>query len=194
MKKPTMICIIGLAMILCGNAFATSLFFDPSASVLYLNEIATINVWISGLGDGVAPNLGAFDLGITYDASLLALQSFSFSNYLGYPTDSFTFGSIGSGLLSVQEVSFLPDAALASLQPSAFSLLSMDFRTIGLGIGLISFQKADLSDGLGLSLSAELRQALVNVAQAPTPVPEPATWLLVSAGGLMGMGYMKRKR
>lgn len=194
MKKSTLIGIIGLVMILCGNAFATSLFFDPSAPVLNLNEIATINVQISGLGDGVGPNLGAFDLGISYDASVLTLQSFSFSNYLGYPTDSFTFGSIGSGLLSAQEVSFLPDAVLASLQPAAFSLLSMEFKTIGLGTSLLSFQKGDLSDGLGQFLLADLRQAAVSVVQEPTPVPEPATWLLVSAGMLMVMSYTRQRR
>jgi hypothetical protein len=193
MKKAIMIGILGLGMILCGNAFATSLFFDPSAPVLSLNEFATIKVWISGLGDGVAPNLGAFDLGITYDANVLTLQSFSFSNYLGYPTDSFTFGSIGSGLLSAQEVSFLPDGVLASLQPATFSLLSMEFKTIGLGTSLLAFQKGDLSDGLGQFLPGELQQAAVSVVQEPTSVPEPATWLLVSAGALMGMGYMRRK-
>ena len=193
MRKAIMIGILGLGMILCGNAFATSLFFDPSAPVLSLNEFATIKVWISGLGDGVAPNLGAFDLGITYDANVLTLQSFSFSNYLGYPTDSFTFGSIGSGLLSAQEVSFLPDAVLSSLQPATFSLLSMEFKTIGLGTSLLAFQKGDLSDGLGQFLPGELQQAAVSVVQEPTSVPEPATWLLVSAGALMGMGYMRRK-
>lgn len=194
MKKQTMICIIGLSMILCGQAFATSLFFDPSAPVLNLNAIATINVGISGLGDGVGPNLGAFDLGITYDASLLTLQSFSFSNYLGYPANAFASGSTGSGLLSVQQVSFLSDAALASLQPATFSLLSMQFITVGLGTSLLSFQNVVLSDGLGLSLPTGLLQASVSVVQTPSPVPEPATWLLVSAGALMGIGYMRRKR
>ena len=184
MKMSALCLLLTLSLLWCGNAAGYNLYFDPSEQTIDLGQTAAVNLWISGLGDHSTPNLGAYDLEIGYDQSVLQLTSIGFNEYLGL-SGTGSFNALVPGVLRVYEVSLLLDSELSALQPDAFPLVSLEFRMQDLINSQIEILKADLSDGDGSALFAAFQSA--NVTAVPVP---PALILLASA--LIGLGGIRR--
>jgi hypothetical protein len=194
MKKSKMLCLIALAVLISGQAHGVALYFEPSASALGLGETASVDVWISGIGGADGLYLGGYGLTINYDPGILSFQSISFFDYLGSlsaplpPTLDLATMS-----LSVYEGSFLTTQELIGRQPSAFPLLSLNFQAIALGTSSLSFSAVELSDEEGYGIIGGVTSASATVSVSAAAVPEPATFMLLGTGMLLGIGFMRRK-
>jgi hypothetical protein len=141
---------------------------------------------ISDLGHGIAPSLGAFDLDVTFDASLLFAPSVVFGDPdLGDQLDLTGFGTItyataGVGTINLSEVSFDEPSDLDDLQAGAFTLATLTFAPRSNGTSALNVVINELGDAFGDSLAAAVEPSTVTVEV--TAVPEPATLLVLGAG------------
>ena len=187
MKKSMMISFFALSVIFSGQAAGYSLYFATSGAAVGLNETTAVGIWVSGLGNYAAPNLGAYDLEIGFDPNVLHFESLSFSSFLGSPGSSISsYGLKAPGVLSVWETSLL-NGVLSSLQPGSFPLVSIQFTLTALQNSSLTFLSAGLSDGDGYTLYADLQSANVYA------VPIPSSLLLLS-GAALGLGAYRCKR
>jgi hypothetical protein len=186
MKISALLFLLTVSLLWCGSAAGYSLYFDPAEQTVGLNQTAEISVWISGLGDHATPNLGAYDIEIGYDESLLQLTSITFHEYLGL-SGTGNFNTLVPGVLRVYEVSVLLDEELSALQPGAFPLVSMEFRMQNLLSSQIEILEATLSDGDGIPFYAAFQSA--NVYAVPLP-----SALMLLASALMGIVGVRRLR
>ena len=201
MKKPLILfLIIGLAILVMANsAQATSLSFSPASQEVALGSPVTVDLMISGLGNGTAPSLGTFDLDVSFDPAILSLNGVFFGDpTLGDQLDLTGFGLLlppvstpGVGSVNLFELSLDSAQDIDLLQNSSFILASLTFGSIGVGITDLGITINNLGDSMGESLTADVDSGSVTVAGAP--IPEPATVLLLAAG-LGGLGFVRRRR
>ena len=142
----------------------------PSAPTVTPGDLLSVDVFISGLGNGVPPSVGAFDLDIAFDPGILTPIAVVFGPFLGDPS---LFEALVStdfsipGIADIAETSLLHSAELDALQPSNFSLATLTFAAIGSGQSLLSFVgDVRVDDAFGIKLA----------------IPEPGTALLLALG------------
>lgn len=155
---------------------AASLSFAPGSQSVSPGSTASVDLVISGLADSGAPSLGAFDLVVSFDASLLSLQSVVFGSGLG---DS-SLGDVDEGSapsaagVNLFSLSFLTPGELDALQSAdSFVLATLAFDTLGPGASSLAFTDVVLGDAFGVALPLDASPA------GSILVPEPATILLL---------------
>lgn len=132
--------------------------------------VVTVTVSVEGVEALAEPSLGAYDLDLFFDDSVLAFADIDFGPYLGAPDDSFQSVNTSSGLVDFAEVSLLfPNVLLQDLQPDAFVLATLTFdalvevdtlTTVGLSQTL-------LSDGAGDRIQVDPVASIELVAAIP---------------------------
>lgn len=140
----------------------------------------TINLVISGLGVGDAPSLGGYDLNVTYDTTLLTLNSVTFGDpYQGNQLDLAGMGSLnistpGMDTVNLFELSMDSVADLNAYQADSFILATLTFTTMTSAPVSLDIDSLILSDAQGNRL---------------TPVPLPGALFLFGSGlgGLVGL-------
>jgi len=147
-----------------------------------------LDVIVSEVGGVPAASVGAFDLGLSYDPSVVSFVGFSYEPFLGVaPTEALVSGSGGGGTIDLAAVSLLDASVLAALQPESFVLGHVTLQAIGAGISPVSFTRTELVDANGEALLI-----LSSVSGASLEViPEPATTLLLGAG-LLALARRRR--
>jgi hypothetical protein len=178
-----------------GAASAITLEVVPSSSTVNMGGSVTADIKVSGLGDGTAPSLGAYDIDLTFDASLFTFSSVSFGDpLLGNQLDpifGFTFASdffLVGHTLSLSDVSIEDPFILDAFQAPAFILASVVFDVNQTtGVGVFSLLVNDLSDSFGGLLDSTTIAATVQV------VPVPAAILLFGTGLIGLIGFSKRR-
>lgn len=180
------------------QAHAIVLSFDPVSSDVTTGSSVDVNLVISDLGWGTAPSLGAFDLNVDYDASILGLSSAVFGDQvLGDQLDLFGLGSITAmdaslpGTVNLFQLSFDLAVDLNLLQADSFTLATLTFDTIGVGTSLLSYSGVMLGDSWGAPLDAALESG--SITSRPSAVPEPASFALMGLG-LLGLGFARKLR
>lgn len=162
--------------------------FDPVSQSVPVGDTAEVALVISGLGDGIAPSVGVFDLNIAFDQALLGFSSAVYGDQL----DLFSLGSFqettpGSGSVNLFENSFDSPSDLDDLQADSFTLATLFFNTLAVGTSPLEITINALGDSMGDPLVADVSNGSIS------PVPEPATILLL-ASGMAGLGVFRRKK
>lgn len=183
-----------LAFALLGSAFAqaqtATITVTPSSQTTAVGSNVLVSVSIAGLLDGVAPSLGAFDLNLLFDPSILSVSNFSFGTGLDVlGLGSVQFSDVTTpGLLSIGEISLDLPADLNTLQSGAFALFTVTFQAVGTGVSALGLDINALSDAYGEALAA----TTINGSVSAVPLPA-AVWLLLS--GVLGVcGFSRRRR
>lgn len=168
--------LLGLAMVLgTGQASAVSISVSSPSSV-GLGGGFQIDVSVSGLD---TLDLGAFDIDLSFDSSLLQFQGYTLGSELTDPLFGqidLSLGEKAPGLINVAETSALFDF---SAQPDSFTLATLSFTGSAVGTSPLDISFVDLRDDLAAPIAnPDLSNAQVSV------VPVPATLLLLLPFGL----------
>lgn len=185
--------VLGMGLVPAADAFTLSVV--PQASTVSLGGTVSVDVVASDLVSGGAPSLGAYDLDLSFDSSVLSFGSIEFGTGLsvtGVPSIIQDF-ALGTGSVNPFEVSLEETADLNALQAGAFRLFTITFNAAQVGTSRLSLTVSSLSTAEGAALTADaLNGASISVAGAPE-VPLPAAaWLLLS--GVAGVGSLVRRR
>jgi hypothetical protein len=196
MKKLYLFSVVVLfACGMASSSFALTLGLSPSSQTILPGASTSVDITISGLGDGSGPSLGVFDLDVTFDDSIIGFNSATYGDpVLGDQLDLFGFGSwtetdaSTAGTVNMFELSFDWVDDLNDFQADSFILGTLFFDAVGIGSSLLEFSFIDLGDAEGLPLTVdEVNSASINV------VPEPSTFILLAIG-ISGLVYMRKKR
>ena len=194
MKKSLTAFLFLAILLFTSQAIAITYYFDPPADNIMVNDSLSIDLNVSGLTDGGPDSLGAFALDIAYDDTVLDFTGVTFGLDLGdpdnYEADIYYDDSL-SGIVYLDETSWLYDDELDALQNNSFTLATLEFIGTGSGTSIIGIENLSASDAFGLSFSDPVIQtAAIKVSD---PVPVPATLVLL-ASGFLGIAGLRRKK
>ena len=204
MKKPLSLFLLSglLALFSSFSAQAVVLGIVPPSQAVSVGDPVSVDLGISGLGNYGPESLGAFDLDITYDPSILSFNNISFGLLLGDPLwDEAETGFDDSiGTVNIFEWSYLEAASsscifcmppyLDDLQPSSFTLATLTFDTLAPGTTSLAISVNALGDARGDPLGDV---ALMSGSLTVTAVPEPGA-LLILGSGLAGLALSRRRK
>lgn len=192
--KKLMIFLIWLLFINVNASKAIVIGFDPVDQDVLWGKKVSVKLFISGLGNGVAPSLSTFDLDIHFDPTILSFDSATFGDpSLGNQLDIWGLGSnpqgasiIRPGVLDIWELSLDTANDLNTFQASDFVLATLIFNTLAIGTSSLEIVIDALGDAKGNSIAANIKNGNVNV------IPEPSTILLLIIG-LTSTEFIRRK-
>lgn len=204
MKRILTILALGVALggALVERATAVTVGLTPANNSIYIGETVDIDLMVSGLVAGQAPSLGAYDITLGFDESIVSLLGVTFP---APPNSGMDFGngsfqdalSMGPGMVLLSEVSFERARTLNRLQPDTFTLATLSFQGVAVGMSSVDYLSLLLSDENGqnqLPITA-LLTSHIEVKQRPTGVPEAGSslaLLLLASFGLLGMRGSRR--
>ncbi|SEK41331.1 PEP-CTERM protein-sorting domain-containing protein [Colwellia chukchiensis] len=179
--------------LLLSNVSSASLmlWLDPAEQPGSTGDDITLTLMAGGLDAGGPVSLGAFDLDILFDPSVLSFTGYTFFDGLGdllfFEALDFSVGEYAPGAVGLSEVSLLPPGVLDATQPAEFALAELtfhidlldaaDFTIVSISPSVGGFFPP-FSDSLGLAIDpVAMRSALIGT---PPTVPEPASFVLLS--------------
>jgi hypothetical protein len=169
-----------------------NLSIEPATQSIFLGDSVDVAISISGLINHAAPSLAAYELAIGYDPFVLANPVVTFGDpVLGdqlalTSPDLHCIGpacGLSSMPLGIIELSFDSSDTIDTAQLGAFTLVTVSFDGIGVGLSPIALSDIILVDSAGNDLS---QSNLIDVSRSsvtvvgPEPVPEPGTLLLLA--------------
>jgi hypothetical protein len=184
MKHPFLLVLFAATLWCPSTARGAIIQLLPGNQNVVPGSSASIDVVISGLGGSV---VGDFDLDISFDASVLTLDSFTLGAALGDASAGdaldFSLGVVGPGLLNAAEVSLLSTAALTLLQVEPFTLAQLRFHIGALASGATTLVEVAivnaLGDGAAVAIPVNSLTGATLTGTGPGVVAEPAASLLV---------------
>lgn len=167
----------------------------PPAQTIGIGSPFTVSINASGLVNEGAPSLSAFDLDVSFDASLVQFDDLTFGDpSLGEQLDLGDLGSIRAfdsstpGLVNLYELSQDPAEVLDGTQAGAFTLAVLQFTALAPGESSLTMSINSLADADGAGFDFEAAEASVTV------VPEVPSAALVSLLLAAGWPVLARTR
>ena len=162
------------------TAHAVTVSFDPAVSMVNSGGSVDVDLTIADLGAFAAPSLGAFNLEITYDNSIISFDSVIYSDFLGTAgVDSDFFTTLGAGVVGLDNLSFLSDIDLNALQGASFPLATLTFSGDSLGTSGLVITPLDFATAAGTDITSSILVNSGSIQVISSAVPEPATYLLM---------------
>lgn len=187
-----------LLLALAPGAHAASITLTPSAPAVDTGAAFSLDVDLSGLGEGEI--VSGFDFTIGFDPTLVRFDGAVFGTALGLDPD--TDRRVVGGQLELYAVSFETDGVLRTLQASGgLRLARLTFGALAPGLATFTWSPDPLGvfgafdpDGNPLAVAiAAVTPATVRI-NAPTTVPEPgAASLLLLATGALALAVRRRR-
>jgi cysteine-rich repeat protein len=183
---------LALAVLGGAPAGAVTLSLVPSALDVAVGGSFDLDLVVGGLGEGVAPSLGGFDVALSFDANLLSLDSVNLGSLLGDESSFESFSDIVflAGGVGIAQTSFLDASSLDALHLGSFTLASLSFTAVGAGTSPVAFSGASLADGFGAPLAVTHSGAQVTAGGV---IPEPTASLLFGLGALAVAAAARRR-
>ena len=169
---------------------ALTISLTPTSQAVDVGQTLQFDLVVSGLGAGVAPSLGTYDVDISFDSGILGFSGAVFGDpILGNQLDLFGLGSFnaftsGLGTVNLFELSFDDPSDLNLLQSDNFILATLSFSALSSGTSSLGISVNALGDALGDPLTANVvgARATVNQVNNNNPIPEPGGLALAMAG------------
>jgi len=169
----------------------------PSTVAAQLNELVSLDIVVSGVGDYVIPSVGGFDIEVGFDPTVFTFQHATFGTGLNFGVLG-SFADVFESTSSVEllEVSFESELDLDMLQPDTFKLFSLSFLANAVGVSPFKVNVLSITNGTGLEeiALAEVTSGTGRVfEQPPITVPEPSPLAIISIA-LFCTIKMRRKK
>jgi hypothetical protein len=187
MKKFASRILLLAAMAIAPSAFADNvLYIDPVFQVANSGATVTIDVLIDA-----ATNISGFQFDLMYNPTLAVLVSQTTGGLFG---DPFTFvPGFNDGFGTISGIADLL-IGFGGISTTNGLLASFQFLMSGPGIANFDITNVIILDDLGLPVvTGDPLGGSVQVNAPPSVVPEPSTYLM-SAGALVGLLALRRKR
>jgi hypothetical protein len=181
-KRWLLASLLGLALA-APPAGAISIALLPATVDATVGDAFDLEVVVSGVGTS---SLGAYDLDVTFDDSLLSFSSLDFGALLGGPVDSIQVpATLGAGVIDFAEISLLSHAELQALQGDSFTLATLHFTVDAAGTSTVAISQALAAGGeTGGALPVTSLGSARVTGVAAGAVPEPG------AAALFGLGLL----
>ena len=165
-----------LTTILLSLFFATSaaanitLTIKPAVQTVPLGNTVDVAVNVSGLSEMTAPSMGAYDLDVLFDPSILSFHSIAFVSQLDLSIQGSVrdYDDSTMGVLNAYEVSLESTLNLNSSQSGNFDLFTLTFDTLAQGFSNLDISVTALGDAGGMPLFCDVIGARISVIPAPT--------------------------
>lgn len=188
----------GLAV---ASARAATLEVVPSDTLMQAGQVLTVDVVVSGLGNGVSPSMGSYDLTLNFDPAVLGYTGTTVDIFLGdyaaaVPEAIISVNPV-AGDVNVFDVSLLPAAQLEASQSDSFRLFSITFDTLAEGVTGLDLSVNALGDQVGDPEPVDnLIVPVVRVTSSgsATAVPTMSSWGLLLLVGLLSALGLRRHR
>lgn len=155
-------------------AHAMQIEITPSSTTIDIGETLAIDVIASGLGNGVAPSIGGYDIQIDFDSALLSAGPVDYGTGLDLGLGSLQLSfDLPSGV-EVTETAYGSETEINGLQPDDFVLFSVNLSGLAAGTGALGLTLLSITDASGVN---DITSSFTTVgasyrildAQAPTP-------------------------
>jgi len=180
------------------SVFATTILVSTPTPIVSPGTPVIVRIGFSNLGDTAPQPLGAYDIILNYDPSLLILTNITRGDPVyGDQLDLSGYGALSYddtstfGQARLLEVSLDDSWTLQSGQRRHFGIASLLFDTQGSGVSNLTLDINSLGDANGFPIDSQTIGGSVTVGQSS--VPEPAMFLLI-AGGLAAFGLLRHYR
>ncbi|NGP53593.1 cohesin domain-containing protein [Thioalkalivibrio sp. XN8] len=150
-----------------GGAQAALITAEPDATEGFVGDEFIVDVVIDPVGELV----GVFDIDVLFDPGILAFSGVVFDIFLDGPGDSIQEVELGSGVVSVFELSW---SGLFNQDGAPFRLFSLAFTALAAGSAQVGLDVIELGDFFGDPLIAETAGTRIDIRpRDPAAVPEP---------------------
>lgn len=174
---------------------AITLSIEPASQEVTAGATVSAYLVISGLGDGSAPSLGAFDVDVGFNPAILDLINVVFGNQLN-TTPDLGFYIPGTGTVNLSEVSLASVTELDESQAASFTLATLTFDSLAAGTSSLDITDNVLGDANGEELLVDdISNGSITVKSSTQPpaIPEPAILPLLGIG-MLGMVALTLRR
>ncbi|HTF98056.1 MAG TPA: PEP-CTERM sorting domain-containing protein [Cellvibrio sp.] len=175
---------MSLLLLFTVDTYAISIDMVHNKTLIQNGSTMAIDINISGLNNGAAPSLGAYDLDFNFDKTLFTFNQIIWGDRIkGNQLDLNNFGSLqlshfSVGTINLFELSFDDIASLEDWQAGEFTLFSILLTATTVGEAHFSLWANNLSDAAGNSIIVKMPDELI-LDVVGVEVPEPSSLLLL---------------
>ncbi|NLD93637.1 MAG: PEP-CTERM sorting domain-containing protein [Fibrobacter sp.] len=170
-------------------SFAAVISIKPSSSEVMIGSRFNVDILVEELGENEM--IGAFDLNLQYDPSILQFQEYRLTNELGSISDNsaldLSAGLTKQGIVNISSVSLLDNSYN---QPNTFKIADVVFNAVDEGTSVLGLFNVTLGNYFGDEISTVIHNSSVQA------VPESSSMALFGMGivGFAGVFLIRKKQ